>query len=746
MRRAIHLLATLAIVGTMLTFLPVAPALAATGSASRYVGSGPDDGFGGPWAFTSSTVWFEAGNPGQPYGVWLRFTDVTIPKGATITSAMLYVTITKWDSGARLKISADKAASPTAPTSLASLNGKARTAASAAWNSSAVAATYSPDFKAVIQELVSSYDYSAGGAIQILLDDNGGSGEAVGRTYEFGAPARLDIAYTAASTLPSVVSYYLASLTPTSAVLNGNLQFMGSDPTTSVSFLWGTAQGGPYPNQTPVQVMSAGGYFSAPLSGLTPGTKYYWRATATTSAGVSYGEELSFVTPQTSPGGKIVFAKDDGLWVVNADGTGLTRLTPTGAMVAFSAPAWSPDGTKIAHVENSFSTGDFGIHLLNADGSYLRFVTNGLAPAWSPDGTKLAFNTAAASGGPSTVCTINTDGTGLVSLATGHDPCWSADGQKIYYAVDLPSTYALSEIYVMNADGTNQTRLTDTSACTGPACLPVCTAPAVSPGGGQVAYLRCDASGMPAHVYTVYLMQADGSDANQHSIWSYTRASAPAWAPDGSRLAAVGNVGMTPGIFILNADGSNAYFLTSGTHPSWKQGNPPAGTVEVTKSTVSGPDDGFGGPWAFTSSTVWFEAGNPGAPYSAWFRFTGITIPQGATILAAYLSVMETKWDSGTRLKISADKAASPTAPTSLASLNAKVHTTANVAWNTGYADSAYHNSPDISAVIQELVNANGYSNGAIQLLVDNNGGNGEAVGRTFEFGQAPRLYIKYRV
>jgi len=54
-------------------------------------------------------------------------------------------------------------------------------------------------------------------------------------------------------------------------------------------------------------------------------------------------------------------------------------------------------------------------------------------------------------------------------------------------------------------------------------------------------------------------------------------------------------------------------------------------------------------------------------PYNAWYRFTGLTIPKGATILAAHLEVNETWWPSGVKLTIKAEKALSPTAPTSTA-------------------------------------------------------------------------------
>jgi hypothetical protein len=170
-------------------------------------------------------------------------------------------------------------------------------------------------------------------------------------------------------------------------------------------------------------------------------------------------------------------------------------------------------------------------------------------------------------------------------------------------------------------------------------------------------------------------------------------------------------------------------------------------TTEILKSVATGTDDGFSGSWGYYNNLGWLQAGNPGSPYNDWFRFTGITIPKGATIVHAYLETDDAGWTTGTNLKISAEKATSPAAPTSTADQTARVRTTANVTWNSGYSDSAYHNSPDIASVIQELVNNYDYSAGGVmQLLVDNNGSTGaaQALLLSFESGNPPKLDIVY--
>lgn len=172
-------------------------------------------------------------------------------------------------------------------------------------------------------------------------------------------------------------------------------------------------------------------------------------------------------------------------------------------------------------------------------------------------------------------------------------------------------------------------------------------------------------------------------------------------------------------------------------------------TLQILRAVASGPDDGFGGSRVFTSTASWLEAGSPRTRtgYGAWFRFNGITIPAGAKVTQAHLEIVAGTWKTGTALKIRAEKSADPSPPASVNDLNARRRTTAGVDWDTGYADGAWHNSPDFAPVVQELLNRYRYTGSqSIQVFVDNDrsAAGAEATAPSFEGGCPPRLFIEY--
>ena len=116
------------------------------------------------------------------------------------------------------------------------------------------------------------------------------------------------------------------------------------------------------------------------------------------------------------------------IYVMNADGTNVVNIL---RIRMVTAPAWSPDGQKIAFV--SEREGSIDIYVMNADGTNVVNLTknkhNDDRPAWSPDGRKIVFN--AERGGATDIYVMNADGTNEVNITNNpehndYSPAWGS--------------------------------------------------------------------------------------------------------------------------------------------------------------------------------------------------------------------------------------------------------------------------------------------------------------------------------
>jgi RHS repeat-associated protein len=175
--------------------------------------------------------------------------------------------------------------------------------------------------------------------------------------------------------------------------------------------------------------------------------------------------------PMPQSASKIAFASNregnSQLYLMNTDGTGVTRLTNNASND--DAPRWSPNNSKIVFESDRDSSlcGIFDIYTMNADGSgQARLTTDAnddSAPVWSPDGTKVAFQSFR-NGANYQVYVMNADGSGQTNISNSGlndtQPSWSPDGTKIAFT---RATATSAHVFVMSANGANQTQLTFTA-------------------------------------------------------------------------------------------------------------------------------------------------------------------------------------------------------------------------------------------------------------------------------------------
>jgi Tol biopolymer transport system component len=308
------------------------------------------------------------------------------------------------------------------------------------------------------------------------------------------------------------------------------------------------------------------------------------------------------------------------VWTVNAEGTvavPLTRLTAKGILSGDAA--WSPDNTKIAFDSNRAQDGSDALHAsssseiwtVDADGSHaialtaitdLAFHAWASTPAWSPDGLRLSAVYVCCLSLFSNVAVLNADGsnfTRLTGFSSGQEQTgtgsgrWSPNGLKLLF--DAPGAAGPSildtppqNIWVMNADGSGQTPLTNLTSYNSHSFDP-----RWSPDGSEVAFSSSRALDGSDAVNTngtinIWVMQADGT-----GVRPLTRLTAAgvdcefaSWSPDGTQLvfesagaldgSDATNANRTVNIWVVAANGGSPTSVTNLTaagasshHAAW---------------------------------------------------------------------------------------------------------------------------------------------------------------------------------
>jgi TolB protein len=178
------------------------------------------------------------------------------------------------------------------------------------------------------------------------------------------------------------------------------------------------------------------------------------------------------------------------------------------------------------------------------------------------DSTRIAFQLYVNNN--SDIYLIKADGTGQTRLTTSAvfdgSPAWSPDGTRIAFNADSNKD-GKRGVYVMNADGLDLTQLTSAGGN---------ISPAWSPNGGLIT--------MQSHrdgYYEIYVMKSDGlAQTPLTTTKTDSGEYYPCWSPDGTRIAYDSPLEGTYDIYTMNADGSLQTRLTklknlTVMHPAW---------------------------------------------------------------------------------------------------------------------------------------------------------------------------------
>lgn len=303
------------------------------------------------------------------------------------------------------------------------------------------------------------------------------------------------------------------------------------------------------------------------------------------------GCDLGLFEPGDFSGRKIAFLSRQNsirrnIFLMNEDGSGQTQITNVIAFAyGISFFSWSPDGSRIVYSGDTGPLDGPEIYMINADGTGIKRIGSSIIfgendivygvintyPSWSPDGSRIAFVKQGIR--TSNIYIINADGSNETRITENstdkRNPSWSPDGKKIAYSSKNDRGY---DIYTIRTDGSNKIRLTYLEA--------YYQKPYWSPDGSKILFRS-----LKDNLSEIYVMDSDGTNLtkltdNNGFNWS------PVWSPDGSRIVFSSNLSGDFEIYTINADGSKFRNVSHNPRndgsPSWS----PDGSQIVFSSTL----------------------------------------------------------------------------------------------------------------------------------------------------------------
>lgn len=259
--------------------------------------------------------------------------------------------------------------------------------------------------------------------------------------------------------------------------------------------------------------------------------------------------------------------KKKEIYMMNFDGTEVKQVTHHRSL-AF-APAWNPDGTRLAYslyTLHANNIRNIDLFEFNFSSNTVRMLSNkkgiNSGAAYSPDGTRLAM-TLSYGGNPDIyLLDLKTLTSQRLTRSMGFDvdPSWSPDGSSLSF---VSSRSGLPMIFSLKSDGTQTQRLTYAGKYN--------ATPSWSPQNNKIAF-----AGWIDRSFDIFMMNPDGSNIERLTK-SQGNNEDPYFSPDGNFIAFSSNRTGQKNIYVMNIDGTSTKRLTYGlgncVSPKWS--NPP---------------------------------------------------------------------------------------------------------------------------------------------------------------------------
>ena len=261
-------------------------------------------------------------------------------------------------------------------------------------------------------------------------------------------------------------------------------------------------------------------------------------------------------------GARIAFQRGEdttyNIYEISPDGSAPQNLTaPLGGRNLH--PSWSPDGRRLVFVSDHTPA---GLYVMNADGSGVHALTKAgpgdSYPAWSPDGSRIAFTSTR--GGESDIWIAAADGSNPVQVTSfgAEAPAWTPDSKAIAY-----SDLSIGAIGLVDLNARQRYQISF------PPSGGVDQSPAWAPDGSALAFIRST----PTTTQHLYLLFAGDTTPKPITNFSVGSDWTPVWAPSGRQLIFVHDIDYDFDLYIIGADGTGLQPLTSGPgldfRPSW---------------------------------------------------------------------------------------------------------------------------------------------------------------------------------